>query len=126
MGEGIEESMIEHTKYVCTRQECYPCQFCDGGLFACTICGGFEGTLTTECPGRKLTPDEERLIYTEGKLDFRNGAWVEAPNYSRSAFYAEPDKSPEVIAAMERLPANLGYVVGDGPTPMHDPHGVSV
>lgn len=38
----------------------------------------------------------------------------------------EPDKSPEVLAAMERLPANLGFVVGDGPKPIHDPQGVKV
>lgn len=34
-----------------------------------------------------------------------------------------PDK---VSDALKRLPVNLGYVVGDGPTTIHDPHGVSV
>ena len=55
--------------------------FCDGGLFHCTICNGFEGSLTTDCCGRKITPEEEDKIYKKGTLDFVNGEWVHtAPN----------------------------------------------
>ena len=50
--------------------------FCDGGLFHCTVCNGFEGSLTTDCCGRKITPEEEDEIYKKGTLDFVNGEWV--------------------------------------------------
>jgi hypothetical protein len=49
------------------------------GCSACRICGGFEGTLTRECPGRKTTNDEQDAIYA-GKIDFRGGAWVNEPS----------------------------------------------
>lgn len=75
---------MKHTRYICTREHCYPCQFCEGGLFACTVCGGFEGTLTTDCCGRKLTSEEKDRIYHAANLDFRDGEWVNEPNYPRS------------------------------------------
>jgi len=75
--------MTEHTKYECKCTKEF-CQFCDGGLFACTVCGGFEGTLTTECCGRKLTKEEEDRIYNKADLDFKDGKWVNEPNYPRS------------------------------------------
>ena len=59
------------------------CQFCDGGLSWCTTCNGFEGSLTTECCGRHITLDEEDRIYKDGNLDFKNGEWVNEPNYPR-------------------------------------------
>jgi hypothetical protein len=75
---------MEHTQYKCTCN--HPgCMFCDGGLFHCTVCNGFEGTLTTECCGRKLTEEEEHRIYNEGNLDYKGGEWVGEPNYPRSA-----------------------------------------
>lgn len=52
------------------------CQFCSGGLAFCTVCGGAEGTLTTECCGRKITKEEEDRIYKQGDLDFRDGKWI--------------------------------------------------
>lgn len=61
----------------------YGCIFCDGGLSACTVCHGFEGTLTTECCGRPLTEDEEDRIYTKANLDYKDGKWLDAPNYQR-------------------------------------------
>jgi hypothetical protein len=51
------------------------CQFCDGGLFSCTICGSFEGATTTQCPGVKMTNEQRDAVYA-GQLDFRNGQWV--------------------------------------------------
>ena len=55
----------------------YPgCQFCDGGLFACTICGGFEGTLTTDCFNEKVDDEKLEEVYA-GKLDYReNRGWI--------------------------------------------------
>lgn len=51
------------------------CPICDGSLFACRICNGAEGTLTTECPGTIINEEKQNLIYN-GKLDFINGKWI--------------------------------------------------
>lgn len=67
--------MPEHVRYRCPpRCETRHCRYCDGGLFECTVCGGAEGALPEECPGRRLTSDEMDEIYG-GRLDFRNGRW---------------------------------------------------
>lgn len=50
------------------------CQFCDGGLSACTVCGGFEGSLTTMCPGMPLTVDQLDAVYAK-LIDFNNFQW---------------------------------------------------
>lgn len=68
--------MTQHTYYKCERRDCYPCQFCEGGLSWCVVCNGFEGSLTTDCCGRKITDEEEDRIYKQGTLDFKAGQWV--------------------------------------------------
>lgn len=68
---------MKHTWYKYPKPHDAGCMFCQGGLRHCTVCGGFEGTLTTDCCGRKITADEERRIYDLGTLDYRRGAWVE-------------------------------------------------
>jgi hypothetical protein len=50
------------------------CPICDGGLTRCTICGGAEGSLPTECPGTSMSPEIEQLVYS-GKLDFKDNSW---------------------------------------------------
>lgn len=75
----MKHTLLTHTN--CQRQYC---AICEGGLSCCTVCGGFEGTLTTDCCGRQITEDEERRIYDDGALDFRNGEWVNEPNYPRA------------------------------------------
>lgn len=47
----------------------------NGNLAFCTVCKGGEGSLTTECCGRPITPDEEEHIYEIGDLDFIGGKW---------------------------------------------------
>jgi hypothetical protein len=49
------------------------CHICDGGLALCVVCGGAEGSLPTECPGRPLTAAEEDAIMA-GTMDFE-GFW---------------------------------------------------
>lgn len=49
-----------------TPQECgeyhgHTCNVCD--LFICSVCGGAEGSLLPECPGRMLTPEEDQENY---------------------------------------------------------------
>ena len=53
----------------------WSCPICVGGLGFCTICGGMEGTLTTECCGRPITEEESNRIYKLGNLDFIDGEW---------------------------------------------------
>ena len=66
---------IGHTWYKC-ECDCSGCAFCDGGLASCTVCGGAEGTLTTECVGFNL-PEAVLLdlVYT-GPWDFWDGQWI--------------------------------------------------
>lgn len=45
------------------------------GLAFCDVCKGGEGSLTTECCGRPITPDEEEHVYEIGDLDFIDGKW---------------------------------------------------
>lgn len=47
----------------------------DGNLAFCTTCKGGEGSLTTDCCGRPLTPEEENRIYHIGNLDYVDGEW---------------------------------------------------
>ena len=64
------------------------CMFCDGGLFACTVCGSFEGATTTDCPGRRIHLTDE--VYA-GRLDYRIingvGSWVAGPSSDTPALW---------------------------------------
>lgn len=51
------------------------CNICDGGLALCKVCGGAEASLPTECPGRRMTEQEELDVQT-GCLNYVNGHWV--------------------------------------------------
>jgi hypothetical protein len=50
--------------------------FCEGGLFGCVKCGSFEGATTTHCPGYSIYDEKGNDIYA-GKIDYRDGEWVE-------------------------------------------------
>jgi hypothetical protein len=78
---------MKHTEYKC-KQPCTTlhCNYCEGGLFFCTVCKCAEGTLASECPGEKVDSDKEELIY-DGKLDYRGGKWVEKPSGSCYSHY---------------------------------------
>ena len=60
------------------RDEYWPraCMVCDGGLGICTVCHCIEGSLATECPGFDCWKEYGDRIY-QGKIDFRDGRWVE-------------------------------------------------
>jgi len=68
---------MKHIKYECRGHHEYGgCQFCDGGLFACTICRGMEGSLPTDCPGVKMTQEQQDQVYA-GQIDYREErGWV--------------------------------------------------
>lgn len=64
---------MQHAFHSCNEEDCYPC---GGGLAVCVICKGAEGSLPTECPGAKMTSEQDEAIMA-GKLDYVDGKWVE-------------------------------------------------
>jgi predicted metal-binding protein len=55
-------------------------------LALCLVCGGAEGTLTTECFGRLLLEEKLDAIYFGG-LDFIGGGWhYDLPPWLRAFF----------------------------------------
>lgn len=71
-----EHEATKHTWYECGCNRT-GCMFCDGGLGSCTVCGGFEGTLPTDCPGERMDGALETRIYN-GEIDYRAGrGWCE-------------------------------------------------
>lgn len=52
------------------------CNYCDGGLALCVVCGGAEGELPTECPGGRMTREQRKDVYS-GILDYKSGRWVD-------------------------------------------------
>jgi hypothetical protein len=66
--------MTAHVLHSCTDERC---QICIGGLSLCNVCGGAEGSLPTECPGVRMTEQQEELVYA-GVLNFIDGQWNRA------------------------------------------------
>lgn len=62
-----------HRLHECEDENCYPC---GGGLALCTVCGGAEATLPYECPGVRMTADQE-LDVSNARRDFIAGEWRE-------------------------------------------------
>jgi hypothetical protein len=57
--------------------ECNGCHLCRGGLGVCTVCHGIEGSLATDCPGERMTFEQDQAVYA-GTLDFtRRDGWIE-------------------------------------------------
>lgn len=68
---------MRHTRVVHTKCERDGrCMICDGGLFLCSVCGGFEGSLLPECPGRQLTEEQHEENYRQFLAG--TGAFAEA------------------------------------------------
>jgi hypothetical protein len=51
------------------------CIVCLGGLSLCSVCGGAEAALPTDCPGRRMTGDELYAIQAR-LLDVRGSCFV--------------------------------------------------
>lgn len=51
------------------------CPVCDGGLSICIRCGGAEGSLPTNCPGKTMGYEIEQQVYNK-EQDYINGKWV--------------------------------------------------
>ncbi|MDF2650150.1 MAG: hypothetical protein K0Q73_5955 [Paenibacillus sp.] len=60
----------------------------DGGLALCKVCGGMEGSLTTDCPGEKIPFDQDQKVY-RGEIDYVEGkGWVDKASMSSPAFWS--------------------------------------
>jgi hypothetical protein len=46
----------------------------DDGLAHCMVCGGAEGSMPTECPGVRMTPEQEQAVY-DGRLNYAMRQW---------------------------------------------------
>jgi hypothetical protein len=77
-----------HVDVKCTDPECNGCMFCDGGLWACTVCGGLEGAMPSTCPGAQMDADTTDAVYA-GQKDFRDGAWVDECSRFSPAHFAK-------------------------------------
>jgi hypothetical protein len=76
---------MKHTWLECNCNEGH-CPVCAGGLGICTVCGGAEGTLASECPGFELDEYVLDAIY-KGGLDYIFGTWIVLPkNNSKNKF----------------------------------------
>jgi hypothetical protein len=54
----------------CENRACRGCHLCEGGLALCTRCGGYEGSMPSDCPGEKMQDCVELEVY-RGTLDYR-------------------------------------------------------
>lgn len=73
---------IQHDK-TCDRPNC---EVCEGGIKICLVCGGIEGTLTTECIGERLSSHMLDSVY-EGAIDYKEGYWNHTPSIHCPAYY---------------------------------------
>ena len=64
------------------------CNVCEGGLEICKVCGLYEGSLTTDCPGERVDGDSADKVY-QGKMDYRNGEWVQGVTIHMRHVYGE-------------------------------------
>ena len=69
-------------------KDCYPGMICDGGLALCSVCGGLEGGLTSDCPEEQMTEEEVEKVY-KGEIDFIDGQWVNKVSPHSPACYRE-------------------------------------
>ena len=63
--------MPKHVYHKCTDPDC---SICISELDYCTVCGGSDIDLTTECYGMKLNSYILEAIHSGG-LDYKNGEW---------------------------------------------------
>jgi hypothetical protein len=68
--------------------------------FACSACGGFEGSLPNHCPGVHISTIDQDLI-CNGTLDYDGQRWIKRER--REWEKEDPAKDAEVEAAIIRL-----------------------
>ena len=73
---------------------CDNCNACH--LAICTVCGGAEGTLTTDCPGVVIGQDIEKKIYDERRDYTTERGWhtLALDAFTQPRFEKNPDPEP--------------------------------
>ncbi|HLD89872.1 MAG TPA: hypothetical protein VI911_02435 [Patescibacteria group bacterium] len=66
----MKHTFVKHEKCKIT-----PCPICDGALALCSVCGGAESSLTTECCGEKM-PSWLEAAVSNSCTDFIGGKWI--------------------------------------------------
>ena len=94
----MQQGRLPHVWYVCPRGDlCGPyCQYCEGGLALCVMCGGLEGSLLPWCPGERISlRDDERnyRMYQRSAGPFCFLGWRQRPGggYSRAVDVAREE-----------------------------------
>lgn len=75
--------MKEHQYINGCKNKCGSCNLCC--LAVCSICGLYEGALTTHCPNRPVSFEESEVIY-QGFKNFRSGLWLDECTEHSPAF----------------------------------------
>jgi hypothetical protein len=85
---------------------CGVCEHCC--LAVCSVCGGAEGTLTTDCPGVKVGAERQEEIY-ETNLDYTDErGWHLAETARTAARFEKVQKTPDPSKADPRATAAPG------------------
>lgn len=84
--------MTKHALHRCNEDNCF---VCDGGLGLCTVCGGAEASLPTECPQQRMSGEVQDAVQA-GEFDFIHGRWL--------------NKSPALD--LSQLPPGVDWLVG--------------
>lgn len=71
----MKHNYLVHPSGYHDNDDYYHCMFCEGGLSACTTCGGLEGSLTKDCAGSELSSFTLDKVW-KGDIDFRDGNWT--------------------------------------------------
>jgi hypothetical protein len=75
------------------KRGCFEPDTCNGGcwgctLFVCAVCGLYEGTLTTDCPGVPSFTEWGDKVYNEG-WDYKDGKWQQTGRSLRGSRLSE-------------------------------------
>lgn len=103
--------MPRHKQVTTCRKTCGPvsdrcsCEHCT--LAVCSVCGAYEGSLTTDCPGSKISYDRQQEIY-ETKLDYTDErGWHQGQSMKERSPRFEPapvTHAPILALSHEMLP----------------------
>ena len=91
--------MPHHKQVTTCRKSCGPvskfctCEHCT--LSVCEVCGAFEGSLTTDCPGEQVDLDRQKEVY-ETNLDYtKTRGWHQGESMKLRSPRFEPRKIDE-------------------------------
>ena len=115
--------MPRHTQVTTCRKTDGPvskhcsCEHCT--LSVCSVCGGGEGSLTTDCPGTTIAADRQQEIY-ETSLDYTDarGWHLGAPGARRSPRFEHTAVPPELPSVDRRalIAPSIDWAVVDRST----------